>query len=128
MPTVLNFDNALSGPTAVGTISKPFSITVENSGGTAVPVTSATVSGPFVMASNVCATTSLAANSDCQLTIEFQPTTAGPATGALTLIDGAGTQTAVLTGSGAAPPTDTLSTTSLSFPPTIIGEMPHRHR
>ena len=122
MPTVLNFDNALSGPTAVGTISKPLSITVENTGGTAVPVTSATVSGPFVMASNVCATTSIAANSDCQLTVEFQPTTPGPATGALTLIDGAGTQTVVLTGTGAAPPTDTLSTTSLSFPPTIIGQ------
>jgi hypothetical protein len=122
MPTVLNFDNALSGPTAVGTISKPLSITVENSGGTAVPVTSATVSGPFVMASNVCATTSLAANSDCQLTIEFQPTAAGPAIGALTLIDGAGTQSVVLMGTGAAPPTDTLSTTSLSFPPTIIGQ------
>jgi hypothetical protein len=122
MPTVLNFDNALSGPTQMGTTSKPLSITVENTGGTAVPVTSATVSGPFVVASNVCGTTSLAANSDCQLTVEFQPTTAGPATGALTLIDGAGTQTVILTGTGAAPPTDTLSTTSLSFPPTIIGQ------
>jgi hypothetical protein len=122
MPTVLNFDSALSGPTAVGTISKPLSITVENSGGTAVPVTSATVSGPFVMSSNVCATNSLAANSDCQLTVEFQPTTPGPATGALTLIDGAGTQRVVLTGTGAAPPTDTLSATSVSFPPTIIGQ------
>jgi hypothetical protein len=121
-PTVLNFDNALSGPTAVGTTSKPLSITVENSGGTAVPVTSATVSGPFVLANNVCATTSIAANSDCQLTIKFQPATPGPATGALTLIDGAGTQTVVLTGTGAAPPTDTLSTMSLSFPPTVIGQ------
>jgi hypothetical protein len=121
-PTVLNFDSALSGPTAVGTISKPLSITVENSGGTAVPVTSATVSGPFVMSSNVCATKSLAANSDCQLTVAFQPTTPGPAIGALTLIDGAGTQTVVLTGTGASPPTDTLSTTSLSFPSTMIGQ------
>jgi hypothetical protein len=120
MPTVLNFDNALSGPTEVGTISKPLSITVENSGGAAVPVTSATISGPFVMVSNECGTT-LAANSDCQLTVEFQPTTPGPATGTLTLMDGAGTQIAVLTGTGAAPPTDTLSTRSLSFPPTVIG-------
>ncbi|HEY1897346.1 MAG TPA: choice-of-anchor D domain-containing protein [Terracidiphilus sp.] len=122
MPTVLNFDNALSGPTAVGTTSKPLSITVENSGVTAVPVTSVSISGPFVLASNVCATTSVAANSDCQLTVEFQPATPGPATGALTLIDGAGTQTVVLTGTGAAPPTDALSTLSLSFPPTIIGQ------
>ncbi len=122
MPTVLNFDTALSGPTQLGTTSKALPITVENTGGTAVPVTSATVSGPFVMASNVCATTSIAANSDCQVTVEFQPATAGPATGALTLIDGAGTQTVVLMGTGAAPPTDTLSTTSLSFPPTIIGQ------
>ncbi len=122
IPTVLNFDNALSGLTEVGTISKPVSITVENSGGTAVPVTSVTISGPFAVVSNVCATTSLAANSDCQVTVEFEPTTRGPAIGALTLIDGAGTQTAVLTGTGAAPPTDTLSTTSLSFPPTIVGQ------
>ena len=37
------------------------------------------------------------------------------------MIDGAGTQTVVLMGTGVAPPTDTLSTTSLNFPPTIIG-------
>jgi hypothetical protein len=122
MPAVLNFDNALSGPTEVGTISKPVSITVENSGGVAVPVTSITISGPFVMAGNACGATSLPANSDCQLTVEFQPTVPGPATGAVTLIDGAGTQTVILTGTGAAPPTDILSTTSLSFPPTVIGQ------
>jgi hypothetical protein len=121
MPAVLNFDNALSGPTEVGTTSKPVSITVENTGGAAVPVTSATVSGPFVLAGNTCAT-SLAANSDCQLTVEFQPTAPGPATGSVTLIDGAGTQTVVLSGTGAAPPTDILSTTSLSFPATVIGQ------
>jgi hypothetical protein len=122
IPAVLSFDTALSGPTEVGTISKPLSITVENTGGAAVAITSATTSGPFVMASNACGATSLDGSSDCQLTVEFQPTTPGPATGAVTLIDGAGTQTVVLAGTGAAPPTDTLSTTSLSFPPTVIGQ------
>jgi hypothetical protein len=122
MPAVLNFDTALSGPTKVGTTSKPLSITVENTGGAPVAVTSATISGPFVMASNACGAISLAANSDCQLTVEFQPAAPGPATGAVTLMDGAGTQTVILAGTGAAPPTDILSTTSLSFSPTVIGQ------
>ena len=116
-PTTIDF-----GQVKVGTTSSPLSITAENSGGTAVAISSITVSGPFVVAANACGTTSLTANSDCQIQVEFAPTAAGPATGALTIVDDVGTQSVQLSGTGAAPPTDTLSTTSLTFPATIIGQ------
>ena len=109
------------GQVKVGSNSAPLSITAENSGGTAVVINSLTVSGPFVLASNSCGTSSLAANSDCQLEVEFAPTASGKASGALTMVDAAGTQSVQLTGIGAAPPTDTLSVASLTFPQTIIG-------
>jgi hypothetical protein len=108
------------GSVEAGTISPAGQVTAENAGGVAVSITSITVSGPFVLATNACGTESLAANSDCQMTIEFTPSAAGPATGTLTVVDSAGTQTVQLTGTGTAPPTDTLSVSSLTFPATII--------
>jgi hypothetical protein len=110
------------GQVKVATTSRPLSITAENGGATAVAISSITVSGPFVLASNSCGTASFAANSDCQIQVEFAPIAAGPATGALTIVDDAGTQSVQLKGTGAAPPTDTLSATSLTFPATIIGQ------
>jgi hypothetical protein len=117
MPTAIDF-----GQVEVRSTSKPLSITAENSGGTVVGVTSVTVSGPFALVNNSCGATSLAANSDCQLTVAFQPTASGAATGALILVDDAGTQSVQLKGTGAAPATDSLSTRSLSFPQTIAGQ------
>ena len=110
------------GQEKVGTTSQELSISVENVLATAVSITSLTVSGPFALASNVCGTTQLAANSDCQLKVTFQPQAAGPATGALTLVDGEGTHSVQLTGMGLAPATDTLSTIALTFPDTTIGQ------
>ena len=116
-PTTIDF-----GQVKVGNTSSPLSVTAENSGGTAVAISSITVSGPFVLAANACGTTSFAANSDCQIQVEFAPTAAGPATGALTIVDDVGTQSVQLSGTGSAPPSDTLSATSLTFPATIIGQ------
>jgi hypothetical protein len=104
-----------------GTASDPLQITAENAGGLAVSIKSVTVTGPFELASNACGTETLAPQADCQMTVEFAPTATGAATGALTMVDGAGTQTVTLQGNGTAPPTDTLSATSLTFPPTVIG-------
>lgn len=111
------------GTVKVGISPPPqHSFTVENSGGSAVAITSITVTPPFAMAANTCGTTAFAANSDCQLVVEFEPVAPGPASGTLTIVDGLGTHPVQLTGSGAAPPTGTLSTTSLNFPATIIGQ------
>jgi hypothetical protein len=116
-PSVLSFS-----PVAMGATSASLALTVANTSGSAVPITGITVTAPFVLASNACGTVSLAANSDCQIQVDFAPTQAGPATGTLTLSDGAGTQTVELTGIGLSAPTDTLSPASLAFPATATGQ------
>jgi hypothetical protein len=117
-PDVLSFTQEEVGQTSA---SLPVSVT--NTGAAAVPITSVAVSGPFSIASNACGTTSLAGNAACQMEIAFTPAQAGPATGALTLIDGAGTQSVELTGTGVSAPTDTLSATSLAFPATATEQL-----
>ncbi len=111
------------GPVEVGITSSPLPVTAENKSATAIPISSVSVTPPFVLLSNACGTTSLAPNSDCQVEVEFLPTLAGPASGLLTFIDGAGTQTVVLTGIGESPPADVLNPPSLAFPATPIGQL-----
>ena len=115
LPAAVNF-----GPIAVGATSSALQVTVQNAMSSPVPVSNVAVTAPFLLSANACGAV-LAANSDCQLLIEFTPTQASLANGTLTLVDGAGTQTAVLGGTGAAPPTDTLSSSSLNFQATIVG-------
>ena len=73
-----------------------------------------------MLAANACGS-SLAANSDCALSLAFDPTQAGGTSGTLILVDGDGTQTVVLSGTGATAASDALSPTSLSFPATASG-------
>ncbi len=115
-PTAVDF-----GQVEVGKTSTALQITAENSGSVAMPVASVNVTAPFVLASNGCGN-SLAANSDCQLTVEFAPKQSGPASGTLTLSDSVGSQTVALTGRGAVSPTDDLAPTSLTFPSTVAGQ------
>lgn len=117
-PGILSF-----GPVVVGSTSATLPVSVSNAGGAAVPITSVAVTGPFAIANNACGTTSLAANSACAIDVEFKPVQTGPATGTLVLTDGAGTQSVELTGVGLAAPTDTLSTTALTFPATATGQL-----
>ena len=116
-PSALDF-----GTVETGTTSSAEQVTLGNGGATAIAITSTTVTAPFVLTSNACGS-SIAANSACQITVSFAPTQTGAATGTLTLVDGAGTQAVALSGSGAAPPTDGLSPTSLTFPGTAIGAL-----
>ena len=111
------------GLVEVGTTSSPLSVTATNSGTAAIPINSVSITPPFVLLSNACGTTSLAASADCQLQVEFAPTQAGPASGLLTFTDGAGTQTVELSGTGASAPTDVLNPTSLAFPSTPEGQL-----
>ncbi len=111
------------GQVAVGTTSALLQVQAANSGGAAVPITSVTITPPFTLATNSCGTTSLAADSSCQMQVAFAPTQAGPATGILTLVDGAGAQTVTLSGNGGAAPSDSLSAVSLTFPATVSGQL-----
>jgi hypothetical protein len=110
------------GKVEVGTTSTPLQVQAGNSSGTAIPITSVAVTTPFKIASNACGTSTLAADTDCQVMVEFVPTQTGAVAGTLTFTDGAGIQTVALSGTGAAPPTDVLNPTSLSFPDTIKGQ------
>jgi hypothetical protein len=122
-PGVINLQPASLdfGAVEAGSTSAALQVTAENSGGTAVPISSVSVSGPFVLASNACGNVSLAPTAECGMEVQFSPANAGSATGTLTMIDGTGTQTVKLSGTGTAPPTDTLSPSSLTFPGTVIG-------
>jgi hypothetical protein len=116
-PATLSF-----GQVKVGSTSDALQVTVQNGGSSALSITSVNAGAPFVLASNACGS-SLAANSQCQLTVQFAPVQTGAASGTLTIVDGSGTQTVALSGTGGVAPTDTLSVTSLSFPATVTGQL-----
>jgi hypothetical protein len=116
-PTTVSF-----GQIQVKTTSAALQVTVENGGGMAVAISSANVSSPFVLASNECGS-SLAAKSQCQMTVEFAPTQTGEASGTLTVVDSAGTQAVALNGTGGAAATDGLSPLSLAFAATVTGQL-----
>jgi len=88
------------GSTAVGTGTAWFTFTLSNSGSSAVSISSVTVSGPFVLYSNCGA--SVAASSSCPIYVYFAPTSAGAASGTLTVTDNASNspQTSALSGTG----------------------------
>ena len=116
LPGALTF-----GQVQVGTTSSALPITVENAASVPVAVTSVTVTPPFDLAANGCGS-SIAANSDCALSVTFKPTQAGAASGTLSIVDAAGTQTVILSGTGATAASDALSSTVLSFPDTASGQ------
>lgn len=109
------------GDVPVGT-SAQLPVAVNNSGA-AVAISSVTITAPFTIASNSCGTTTLPADTSCQVVVQFAPSAAGPASGTLTFVDQAGTQSATLTGTGQAQPTDGLNPTSIAFPATAVGQI-----
>ncbi len=117
-PTALTF-----GATTVGQTSAAIGLSVANTGGAnSIPVSinSITANGDFAVSSTACGTTLLPQNA-CQVNVTFMPAASGTRTGTLTVVDSVGTQTATLTGTGQAPPTDTLTPLSLSFAQQAIG-------
>ncbi|HUY80563.1 MAG TPA: choice-of-anchor D domain-containing protein [Acidobacteriaceae bacterium] len=112
-------------PTQGGqTIQPGQSIVIANTGGSTVTITSVTLSGDFAFVANTCGTSLTAANTtgdSCTVSITFTPTTSGTSTGALTVVDSAGTQTAQLAGTGMTPATDLLAPASLTFASQTLG-------
>jgi hypothetical protein len=115
-PLTLSF-----GQVPVNATSSPLAVSANNTGQSAVAVSGVNITGPFEISSNTCGN-SIAAQSECQLLIEFAPTQSGAVTGTFTMTDAAGTQNVQLSGIGAGPPTDTLSATSLTLAATVIGQ------
>ncbi len=117
-PSSLDF-----GQVAVGSTSAVLPAQVANNGAAVVAIGSITVSGPFVLATNSCGTSTLAGSTSCQMQIRFAPTQVGAMKGTLTLVDALGTETVLLTGTGLGVATDSLSATSLSFAATATGTL-----
>src|SRR5579871_1767982 len=73
-------------PQSQGSFSFPQSVSVTNTGGAALSISSITVTGDFAQ-TNSCGT-SLAAGASCMIQVAFAPSTTGTRTGVLTINDG----------------------------------------
>jgi len=116
-PTSLTFSGQL-----VGTTSAAQSITLTNIGNAALTITSIAMaganSGDFAE-TNTCPTgpATLAAGSNCAISVTFMPTATGARNASVTIMDNAGNspQSVLLTGTGTAPIVSLGGTTSLNF-------------
>jgi ELWxxDGT repeat protein len=116
-PTSLSLD-----PTAVGSTSAPYAVTLTNDGSSLVTFSAITLSGAqgnnFVL-SNTCGST-LASGANCTLLVTFKPLTAGAKSASISIADNASgsPQLVALAGIGTAStpaPVVTLSTAALAF-------------
>jgi uncharacterized repeat protein (TIGR01451 family) len=114
--TILNFPSQ-----PVGSTSSPQSVTVSNTGSSALNISSVVVTGDFAQ-TNTCGA-SLAAGASCAFFITFTPTTTGTLSGSLSIThDAAGSPSVVtFTGDGINAAAISLSTTSLVFGSRPIG-------
>jgi hypothetical protein len=106
-PAVSLSNTSLSfGSQLVGTTSAAQSDTLTNTGNAILSITSIVASGDFSRTTTC--SSSLSAGSSCTISVQFTPTATGTRTGAITIMDnaGSGTQTINLTGSGTAPVPD----------------------
>jgi hypothetical protein len=116
-PTSLSF-----GTVTVGSTSPAQNVTVSSTGGVAATIQSLSVTGDFKISATSC-NGSLAPSTGCTNAVVFTPTASGTRTGVLSVVDSVGTQTVMLTGTGATPATDSLSPTSLTFAAQQVGTM-----
>ncbi len=108
-------------PQQLTTASTAQTVTLTNSGDVALTLIAAKITTGDFSAVNACGN-SLNTHSSCAITVTFQPTTVGPATGTLTITDQYRTQTISLSGTGVAPPGVSLSPTyGITFPATGVG-------
>jgi hypothetical protein len=127
-PHVVNLSGTGSGPAAVvspstltfapqttGTTSAAQKVTLTDSGTSALSITSIAASGDFGE-TNTCGL-SVAASTNCIVSVTFTPTASGVRTGTLMITDSASSspQTVSLTGTGISPASATVSPTSLTF-------------
>jgi hypothetical protein len=101
-------------PTSISATSAAQNITISNTGGVSATLETIAVTGDFVLTANTCAAT-LAPGVGCTVAVAFHPAASGVRSGTLTVATDSGTLTAILSGTGTSPATDTLSPLSLIF-------------
>jgi hypothetical protein len=116
-PTSLGF-----GDVGLLTTSAAKTVTVSNTGGTAVTFTSIVTSGDFAGATLAQCPSIAVEGTPCTFSITFTPTATGTRTGTITFTDNAtgSPQTVTLTGTGVAA-TIGISPTSLTFGSQVVG-------
>jgi hypothetical protein len=108
-PALLTFPS-----TVINATSSAQNITISNTSNSAITLQAPSITGDFKLIANTCGP-SLGPSVGCTVSITFTPTASGTRSGTFIIADGAGTQTALLTGTGASPATDALSPLSLNF-------------
>ncbi len=103
------------GPQVLGTTSATRTVTLQNTGTGPMQVASVVATAPY-SETNTCAGSIVPAAS-CTIMVSFAPTATGSASGTLTIMDNAGTQTVTLSGSGLAP-------VAFSTPTIVFGSVP----
>lgn len=112
-PDVLLSTASITFPAAAtGVGSAAQTVTVQNSGGQTLNVTSIVITGDFTQTNN-CA--SLAASATCTIYVVFTPSTSGQRGGNLTVNTNTGYRVVGLTGTGFLPAVAGVSATSLNF-------------
>jgi hypothetical protein len=118
VPAVTVSPASLSFPSqVVGTTSAARTITVQSTGTGPLQFTSITATAPFAQTNN-CGS-SIAAGATCTIQVTFTPAASGSASGTVTLVTNAGTQTVALSGAGGA--LVGASPTSISFGDVVVG-------
>lgn len=107
------------GIRALGTTTASKNVVLRNTGTATLVISSISASGDFTIPANTCGS-SLQPQTNCTISVVFEPTAVGTRTGALTINDDAtgSPHTVSLSGTGTAV---TLSTSALSFPPQLVG-------
>jgi len=108
-PVVLTFPS-----TVINATSALQNITISNTSASAIVLQTPSITGDFKLTANTCGS-SLGPSVGCTVSIAFIPTASGTRSGTFSITDGAGTQTASLTGIGTSPATDALSPLTLTF-------------
>jgi len=105
----------------LGTTSSAKTATLTNTGSGTLSITSISVTGTeaseFPISANTCGS-SLGAGASCSISVEFKPTAEGLQSATLSVVDGAGTQTSALSGTGSA---IKFAPASLTFTSTAVG-------
>ncbi len=100
-PTALDFGDVL-----VGTASVPRTVTVSNTGDVGRGVTDIAVTGPYAVGDEAACEALLAPGESCTVSVTFNPTAVGAASGTVSITSntGASPQTVTLTGTGTEEP------------------------
>jgi hypothetical protein len=109
------------GIVVLGNTSSAKTATLTNSGGGTVSISSISITGTdasqYIISAKTCGS-SLAAGASCTISVEFKPTAEGVQSATLSVVDGGGTQTSALSGTGTAVK---FAPASLTFSSTAVG-------